>query len=91
MPDISVCKICEWTLKENIEDLGKVANDAVLHQDLKQTVDDNEEESDEERETDDIDDDGELEVESGEDADERAISNLLQRIRTWQPADIPYN
>ena len=80
MPDISVCKICESTLKENIEDLGKVANDAVLHQDLKQTVDDNEEESDEERETDDIDDDGELEVESGEDADERAISNLLQRI-----------
>ena len=68
-----------------------MANDAVLHQDLKQTVDDNEEESDEGRETDDIDDDGELEVESGEDADERAISNLLQRIRTWQPADIPYN
>ena len=68
-----------------------MANDAVLHQDLKQTVDNNEEESDEERETDDIDDDGELEVESGEDADERAISNLLQRIRTWQPVDIPYN
>ena len=68
-----------------------MANDAVLHQDLKQTVDDNEEESDEGRDTDDIDDDGELEVESGEDADERAISNLLQRIRTWQPADIPYN
>ena len=78
-------------MKENIEDLGKLANDAVPHQDFKQTVDDNEEVSDEESETDDVDNDGELEVQFGEDADERAISNLLQRIRTWQPADIPYN
>ena len=79
--------MCESTLKANIEDLGKVANAAVFQQDLRKTVDDNEEESDGESETDDGDDDSadELEVQSGEDVDERNINNLLQRIRMWQP------
>ncbi len=53
MPDIGVCKICESTVKAKIENLGKVANDAVFHRDLSKTVDDDEQESDEESETDD--------------------------------------
>ena len=91
LPDISVCKICESTLKQKIEDLGKVANDAVFHHDLKETVEDNERESDEESETDDFNDDGadELEVQSGEEVDERVINSLLQRIRMWQRSGIP--
>ena len=99
MPDISVCKICESTLKQKIEDLGKVANDAVFHHDLKETVEDNEREtvednereSDEESETDDCSDDGadELEVQSGEEVDKRAINSLLQRIRMRQRSGIP--
>ena len=40
LPDISVCKICESTLKEKIDSLGKVANDAVFHHNLRETVDD---------------------------------------------------
>ena len=93
MPDISVCKICESTLKQKLEDLSKVANDAVFHHDLKETVADNERESDEESETDDCNDEGadELEVQSGEEVDERAINSLLQRIRMWQRSGIPQN
>ena len=53
LPDISVCKICESTLKKKIESLGKVANDAVFHHNLRETVDDEGQESDEESETDD--------------------------------------
>ena len=66
----------ESTLKEKIDDLGMVANDAVLHHDLKQTVDDNEEESHKESETDDFDDDGEFEVQSRKDVNEAAINNV---------------
>ena len=78
-------------MKQKIEDLGKVANDAVFHHDLKETVEDNERESDEESETDDCNDDGadELEVQSGEEVDERAINSLLQRIRMCQRSGIP--
>ena len=94
LPDISVCKICESTLKEKIDSLGKVANDAVFHHNLRETVDDEGQESDEESETDDgteDDDADELEVQSGEEVDEleQTINNLLQRIRMWQRPDIP--
>ena len=91
MPDISVCKICQSTLTQKIEDLDKVANDAVFHHGLKETVEDNERESDEESETDDCNDDGadEFEVQSGEEVDGRAINSLLQRIRMWQRSGIP--
>ena len=94
VPDISVCRICESTLKAKIENLGKVANDAVFHRDLSKTVDDEEQESDEESETDDgteDDDADELEVQSGEEVDEleQDMNNLLQRIRMWQRPDIP--
>ena len=41
-PDVRVCKICESTLKEKFDDLGNIANDAVFHHNLKQTVDDKE-------------------------------------------------
>ena len=94
LPDISVCKICESTLKAKIENLGKVANADVFHRDLSKTVDDEEPESDEESETDDgteDDDADELEVQSGEEVDEleQDMNNLLQRIRMWQRPDIP--
>ena len=63
----------------------------MFHHDLKETVADNERESDEESETDDCNDEGadELEVQSGEEVDERAINSLLQRIRMWQRSGIP--
>ena len=73
LPDISVCKICESTLKEKIDSPGKVANDTVFHHNLRKTVDDKGQESDEESETDDgteDDDADELEVQSGEEVDE---------------------
>ena len=94
LPDTSVCKICESTLKDKLNDLGKVANDAVFNHDLRETVNDNEQESDEESntDTDDGDDDSvdEFEVQPGaEEVDEKAINNLLRRIRMWQRADIP--
>ncbi len=81
-------------LKAKIENLGKVANDAVFHRDLSKTVDDKEQESDEESETHDgteDDDADELEVQLGEEVDEleQDMNNLLQRIRMWQRPDIP--
>ena len=91
MPDISTCKICESTLKAKVEELGQVANNAVFHHDLSETV---EEESDtddgtDDDGTDDDDDDADgIDVQSGEKDDEQAINNLLQRIRMWQRANI---
>ena len=61
---------------------------SLANHDLRETVNDNEQESDEESntDTDDGDDDSvdEFEVQPGaEEVDEKAINNLLRRIRRW--------
>ena len=91
LPDISVCKICQSTLLTKLEELGKVANEAVFTNDLRDTLDDEDEtESDDEGEMDEVDtDENDEQVDSNDELNDRDINLLLQRIRRWERPDTP--
>ena len=94
LPDISVCKICESTLKEKNRQPWQGGKRRCVPSQSKGNCGRRGEESDEESETDDgtkDDDADELEVQSGEEVDEleQTINKLLQSIRMWQRPDIP--
>ena len=86
LPNISVCVICQSTIKSKIQTLSKTANDAVTNL---AKEDDAKEESDDDRENSDDDDD--LNSDEDNSIEETSIDDLISRIGSWAHIVPPRN